>query len=327
MAQAMVSALIDSFRQGDRLALARLITLVENRASARDEIIDSILPLAGQAYRIGITGPPGSGKSTLLEELLLKYRKDGKSLGVIAVDPSSPFSGGALLGDRLRMRRAGADPGVFIRSLGSRGALGGLSEAADMALDLLDAFGMERVFVETVGVGQSELDVAENAYTTVVVLVPESGDQIQTMKAGLMEIGDVFVVNKTDREGAGRMMEALELSLEESPAREGWKPPVLGTCAKTAEGVLELQAAIESHREHISQYGKLGNLRKEIGLRRIHKAVSSSVTRALWSDPRRAKLLDRGLDQWLSGAVAFGELVESLLPEGLHAKSQGEGDE
>lgn len=205
--------LLDDFTAGKKPALARAVSIVENHRDGFDTLLATLHARIGQGWRIGITGPPGAGKSTLTARLVSAYRKAGLTVGVIAVDPTSPFTGGALLGDRIRMESVALDPGVFIRSMATRGSLGGLAEATGEVADVLDAFGTDRIIIETVGVGQSELDVSRNADSTVVVLVPESGDSIQTLKAGLMEIADIFVVNKSDRPGADRLRNELELML------------------------------------------------------------------------------------------------------------------
>jgi LAO/AO transport system kinase len=205
--------LLEDFVAGKKPALARAVSIVENHRDGFDELLATMHSKIGRGRRIGITGPPGAGKSTLTATLVAAYRKAGLSVGVIAVDPTSPFTGGALLGDRIRMEAVALDPGVFIRSMATRGSLGGLAEATGEVADVLDAFGTERILIETVGVGQSELDVSRNADSTMVVLVPESGDSIQTLKAGLMEIADMFVVNKADRPGADRLRNELELML------------------------------------------------------------------------------------------------------------------
>jgi LAO/AO transport system kinase len=208
-----LGALLDDFAAGRKPALARAVSIVENHRDGFDELLATLHARIGRGRRIGVTGPPGAGKSTLTAALVSAFRETGLSVGVIAVDPTSPFTGGALLGDRIRMESVALDPGVFIRSMATRGSLGGLAEATGEVADVLDAFGTDRIIIETVGVGQSELDVSRNADSTMVVLVPESGDSIQTLKAGLMEIADIFVVNKADRPGADRLRNELELML------------------------------------------------------------------------------------------------------------------
>jgi len=248
-------ALLERLFDGDRVALAKLITLVENRHPDTTAILSAIHPRCGRAYKLGITGPPGAGKSTLVNRLIALLREKDYRVGVVAIDPSSPFTGGAVLGDRIRMQAHALDNHVFIRSLSTRGSHGGLARATQHVVQLLDAFGHDFVLIETVGVGQTELDVMGLADTTVVVLVPEAGDTIQTMKAGLLEIADVFVVNKADREGALRIKTELEAMLHLRPSAE-WSVPVLLTeAAGSGKGLPELLATIEHHRAHHAQHG------------------------------------------------------------------------
>jgi LAO/AO transport system kinase len=248
-----LEGLLDRFSHHDRVALARLITLVENRTAEASTIIERVYPMTGHAHVIGVTGPPGAGKSTLVNRLIAKYRGLGQQVAILAIDPSSPFSGGAVLGDRVRMTDHYKDTGVYIRSLSSRGSHGGLSRAAREIVRLLDAFGHDVIIIETVGVGQTELAIMDLADTTIVVTVPEGGDSVQVMKAGLNEIADVFVVNKADREGADRIKAELELSVHLRPA-DGWRPPVMMTQAAADVGVDALVNAIAKHRDYLREH-------------------------------------------------------------------------
>ena len=250
---ARLDDLLRRFDAGDKLALSRLITKVENRAPESSAIIERIYAKTGQAQVVGVTGPPGAGKSTLVNRMIAKYRAMGKKIAILAIDPSSPFSGGAVLGDRVRMTDHYKDDSVYIRSMSSRGSHGGLSRAAREIVKLLDAFGNDVIVIETVGVGQTELAIMDLADTTVVVTVPEAGDSVQVMKAGLNEIADIFVVNKADREGADRIKAELELSVH-LQSREGWRPPVLLTQAAIDQGVDAVVGAIAKHREYLREH-------------------------------------------------------------------------
>ncbi len=247
-----MDAVVSSLLEGDHRALSRLISLMERGDPQVGPAMERLFPHTGSAYCIGITGPPGVGKSSLVNALVQLERGDGRQVGVVAVDPSSPFSGGALLGDRVRMERHYLDPGVFIRSIATRGTEGGVPRVIKGVVRLLDAAAKDVVLVETVGVGQTELDVMQVADTVVVVLVPELGDAVQALKAGLMEIADIYVVNKGDLGGTDRMVNAIESMLHTGPAR-GWTPPVLVTQAMNETGIQELKGAIQAHRNHLEQ--------------------------------------------------------------------------
>jgi LAO/AO transport system kinase len=243
---------------GDRRAVARLITMVENNYSEVRELMRELYPHTGKAHVIGITGAPGSGKSSLVNKMTGEYRKRGKTIGVIAVDPTSPFTGGALLGDRIRMQSHATDKDVFIRSMGTRGSLGGLSRATSDAITILDASGKDVIIVETVGAGQSEVDIVNSSHTPVVVLVPGMGDEIQAIKAGILEIGAIFVVNKADREGVERVLVDLEMMIDLAGyEKDEWTPPILKTMAVRNEGVKELVDTIGEHMEYLISTGSL----------------------------------------------------------------------
>ncbi len=277
---------------GHRRAVARAITRVENGLAGADALVDALYPHTGNAWRVGITGPPGAGKSTLTDRLIGDFREAGQTVGVVAVDPSSPFTGGALLGDRVRLSERLGDDGVFYRSLAARGAGGGLSEATEAAADVLDAAGHDLVLIETVGVGQGELDVAEAADTVVVVLVPESGDAVQAMKAGLMEIANVFCVNKADHPDANALVGALRSTLRLRTPRPGddWMPPVVKTVATQAEGLDALTEAMQQHRDWLEADGRWQAKREARLRRRVHRLVQADWQRRFWTPERQAAL-------------------------------------
>ena len=282
---------IDDIYNGDLKAVARAISVVENSSSGATELIEKIYPNTGSAHRIGITGPPGAGKSTLVDKLTHLYTESGKSIGIVAIDPTSPFSGGALLGDRLRLQEFSLNKDVFFRSMASRGSSGGISRKTGEVVDILDSSGKDIVMIETVGVGQSELEVAGTADTTIVVLVPESGDGIQAMKAGLMEIADIFVLNKSDREGADLMIANISESLQ-LRNEMNWTPKIVKTSAINNEGISELMEAIEEHSEWLSSEELIGSKRNIRLINRVKEIILEELNEQFWTDERRS-LLDK----------------------------------
>jgi LAO/AO transport system kinase len=287
-----VGELVANARAGEPRSVARLISMVENASPQLREVMAALTPHAGSAAVIGLTGSPGVGKSTTTSVLLTAYRAMDKRVGVLAIDPSSPFTGGALLGDRVRMQEHATDPGVYIRSMGSRGHLGGLSWATPQAVRVLDAAGCDVVIVETVGVGQAEVEVASLADSTVVLLAPGMGDGIQAAKAGILEIADVYVVNKGDRDGADHTIRDLRqmLSLAEKRAPDAWKPPIIKTIASRGEGNEELVEALEKHHEWLTSTGRLEARRKARIADEI-EALAVTSLRAQMGDLRGGELL------------------------------------
>jgi LAO/AO transport system kinase len=239
---------------GDIRAVARLIRDIDDKIPEAREVLKDLYPSTGRAYVVGITGAPGVGKSTLVDQMVTHLRKAGKTVGVLAVDPTSPFSGGAILGDRVRMQRHSMDEGVFIRSMATRGYFGGLTQSTRSAIDVLDAMGKNYIIVETVGVGQDEIDIVQSAHTTIIVLIPGMGDDVQALKAGILEVGDIFVINKADREGAERTVNDIRLMIEmdEKRYKDGWKPPILTTQAVFDKGIKEMLDEIEKHRAFVT---------------------------------------------------------------------------
>lgn len=307
--------LVKPLLAGDRRALARLLTAVENQREGVDATLSALFPHTGHAWVIGLTGAPGTGKSSLVTEITKAYRKQGETVAILAVDPTSPFTGGAILGDRIRMRDLSGDKGVFIRSMATRGSLGGLARATRDAIRVLDAAGFDRVLVETVGAGQSEVDIVRAAYTTVVIEAPGLGDDVQAIKAGILEIADVLVVNKADRPGVDSAVKALRTMLElghpasreqlvahhgkqmqtevpVSPYQEMWMPPVIRTVATEGEGVDELLKAIESHRQFLAQADRMQRLEQQHIQMELVDRVREALVKQLFTTLPTSTLLD-----------------------------------
>jgi len=342
-----LAALLERFRDGKPAALARAISTVEDERPGFQELLHELLKGGLETARVGFTGPPGAGKSSLVAAAATRYRAREETVGVVAVDPTSPYSGGALLGDRIRMNDLATDPGIFIRSMATRGSLGGLATTTKEVLDLVDAFRFDRILVETVGVGQTELEITSAADTVVVVLVPESGDAIQAMKAGLMEIADIFVVNKADRPGADRLVkdlrQALHLragsALKDVPAHhgvdlsrvmreeretdaappepEGWTVPVLPTTAQSGEGVDGLLEKVESHRAWLVESGQLEARRRDRARGRVRDVVNRELVRITWSHDDVRAALDAGVERiQASDATPYSiarDIIERVL--------------
>jgi LAO/AO transport system kinase len=336
--------LLARFRDGKIGGLARAISVVEDERAGFQGFLHEALSVGPRAARVGLTGPPGAGKSSLVAGIAGAYRAAGEQVGVVAVDPTSPYSGGALLGDRIRMNDLSTDPGMFIRSMATRGSVGGLATTSKEVIDLMDAFGFHRVLVETVGVGQTELEITAAADTVVVVLVPESGDAIQAMKAGLMEIADVFVVNKADRPGAERLVKEIRQSIhlraghalkdvpahhgvdlgrvmkkertEEAPTPEaGWVTPVLKTVAQTGEGVDELVDAVSRHRSWLHESGEIDARRRARARVRVRDVVHRELRRAAWGAAASGTRLEEGLDRIRDGDATPYSVAEGILGE------------
>jgi LAO/AO transport system kinase len=286
-----IQPLVDQVRAGDTRALARAISTVENRSPGGAELLKALFPHSGHARILGLTGPPGGGKSTLVDQLARYYRKESRTVGIIAVDPTSPYTGGAILGDRIRMQDHFADPGIYIRSMATRGSLGGLARTTADVATVLDASGRDLVMIETVGVGQDEVDIVRLADVTIVILVPGMGDDVQTIKAGIMEIADIFVINKSDREGAERVEREIRALQSLAVRSDNWTPPIVKTVASEGAGVAELAAAIRDYEAYLEKANLV-----------LQKKVQNWQNRLV--EMLRDALLEKARGQLTNGAVA-----------------------
>lgn len=307
-----IEKLVDNLLKGDRRSIARAITIAENRSTGAQKILQLIYPHTGKAHAIGLTGPPGSGKSTLIGKMVKELRDGGKTVGVVAIDPTSPFTGGAFLGDRIRMQELSTDQGVFIRSMATRNAPGGIARATKEAVGILDAAGKDVVIIETAGAGQSDAEIAQIAQTAVVVLAPGLGDEIQAIKAGMMEIGDIFVVNKGDRENADKAITDIKAMLELNTGQSWWKPPIVKTIALSGEGVSELLEKINQHKQFL-ETGALSlklrrNLEKEL-VEAIKQKIADSVVEDLKKKGEIDELVQEILEKKIDPYSAADRLV------------------
>jgi LAO/AO transport system kinase len=344
--------LMTELLKGHRTALARVISIVENERAGFESVLARLHPHLGRSHRIGVTGPPGAGKSTLTAALVTAFRAAGQTVGIVAVDPTSPFTGGALLGDRIRMSDVALDPGVYIRSMATRGSLGGMAVTTEEVADVMDAFGFDRIIIETVGVGQAELDVASATDSTIVVLVPESGDSIQAMKAGLMEISDLFVINKADRPGAERVAREVEMvlhlrtgqTMRNVPAHHGvdlkrvrrrnaapaggaaqepeelspeWSIPVLQTVAANGQGVPAVAEALDRHRAWLQRTGELARRRETRLAERVREVVARNVNRHVWIERDGAGILRQAMPEIVAGTLTPYEVAARIVGAGL----------
>ena len=316
--------IVQKIKTGDIRAVARLIRDIDDNIPEAREVLKELYSATGNAYVIGVTGAPGVGKSTLVDQMVTHLRKSGKTVGVLAVDPTSPFSGGAILGDRVRMQRHSMDEGVFIRSMATRGAFGGLTQSTRSAIDVLDAMGKDYVIVETVGVGQDEVDIVRSSDTTLIVLVPGMGDDVQALKAGILEVGDIFVINKSDREGVDKTVGDIRLMIEmdEKRYKDGWKPPILTTQAAFDKGIKELLDEIEKHHLYLSsnktmlsklRYEKAKSDLSEMIKDRIAKEIFIDITSSGEFEEAIKSIVDKQIDPY----TACDKIVSAKLKSNI----------
>jgi LAO/AO transport system kinase len=307
--------LAEQIHQGDTRALARAISLVENNAPQAQDILAACFPHTGSALRIGITGSPGAGKSTLVDQLARAWRKQEQTIGIVAVDPTSPFTGGAILGDRIRLQDHSSDQGLYVRSMATRGALGGLAQATADATQLIEASGKNLVMIETVGVGQDEIDIVRLADITLVVLVPGMGDDVQSLKAGIMEIADIFVINKADREGADRVEKEIRAMQSLSHASSNWTPPVVKTIAATGAGIAELTSAIEARKTWLASEERMQTRRQIYWQQRIEAMVRQTLLKEVHAHGLNNEALAAHAKQAAAGEENPYNLIPQLVAE------------